>query len=90
MGYYGGAINGITVYLEYEVSGVWYTYSTTISGDMTIIVTIGSSGVSTDSAYFKVNGTWRQVSEIYKKINGTWVKQTDFDNVFTSGVRYKS
>ena len=43
LGYYGGAINGATVYLEYEVSGVYYTYSTTISGDMTIAVTIGSS-----------------------------------------------
>ena len=42
LGYYGGAINGATVYLEYEVAGVYYTYSTTISGDMTIAVTIGS------------------------------------------------
>ena len=42
LGYYGGAINGATVYLEYEVSGVYYTYSTTISSDMTIAVTIGS------------------------------------------------
>lgn len=42
LGYYGGAINGATVYLEYEVSGVWYTYSTTINGDMTIAVTIGN------------------------------------------------
>ena len=42
LGYYGGAINGATVYLEYETSGVYYTYSTTISGDMTIAVTIGS------------------------------------------------
>ena len=42
LGYYGGAINGATVYLTYEVSGVYYTYSTTISSDMTIAVTIGS------------------------------------------------
>ncbi len=42
LGYYGGAINGATVYLTYEVSGVYYTYSTTISGDMTIAVTIGN------------------------------------------------
>lgn len=89
LGYYGGAINGATVYLEYEVSGVWYTYSTTISGDMTIVVTIGSSGV-TDQAWFKISGSWRQVSEIYKKINGVWVKQTDFDNVFTTGTKYKT
>ena len=43
LGYYGGAINGATVYLEYEVAGVYYTYSTTINGNMTIAVTIGSS-----------------------------------------------
>lgn len=42
LGYYGGAINGATIYLEYEVSGVYYTYSTTISGDMTISVVIGN------------------------------------------------
>lgn len=45
LGYYGGAINGATVYLEYEVSGVYYTYSTTINGDMTIAVTIGSTNI---------------------------------------------
>lgn len=56
LGYYGGAINGATVYLEYEVSGVYYTYETTISGDMTIAVTIG--GGSTKKIYVKVNGTW--------------------------------
>lgn len=56
LGYYGGAINGATVYLEYEVSGVYYTYETTISGDMTIVVTIG--GGSTKKIYVKVNGTW--------------------------------
>ena len=89
LGYYGGAINGATVYLEYEVSGVWYTYSTTISGDMNIVVTIGSSGGPTDSAYFKINGTWTQVSQIYKKINNVWVLQTDYSNIFDPSVKYK-
>ena len=42
LGYYGGAINGITVYLEYEVSGTWYTYSTTVTDDMSIAVIIGN------------------------------------------------
>lgn len=56
LGYYGGAINGATVYLEYEVSGVYYTYSTTINGDMTIAVTIGS-GASQPKMYAKINGT---------------------------------
>lgn len=81
LGYYGGAINGATVYLEYEVSGVYYTYETTISGDMTIAVTIG--GGSTKKIYVKVNGTWTQYSKIYRKINGSWVEQSDFSSLYT-------
>lgn len=81
LGYYGGAINGATVYLEYEVSGVYYTYETTISGDMTIAVTIG--GGSTKKIYVKINGTWTQYSKIYRKINGSWVEQSDFSSLYT-------
>lgn len=86
LGYYGGAINGATVFLTYEVSGVYYTWATTISGDMTIAVTIGST--AQDKAYLKVNGSWTEVT-IYKKINGSWVKQTSLSNVFDSGTKYK-
>lgn len=81
LGYYGGAINGATVYLEYEVSGVYYTYETTISGDMTIAVTIG--GGSTKKIYVKVNGVWTEYSKIYRKINGSWVEQSDFSSLYT-------
>ena len=55
LGYYGGAINGATVYLEYEVSGVYYTYSTTISGDMNIVVTIGNVTTYTVNASSEVS-----------------------------------
>ncbi len=72
LGYYGGAINGATVFLEYEVSGVYYTYSTTINGDMTIIVTIGSQ----TKIYIKENGVWVEYSRVYKKVNGVWVEQS--------------
>ena len=74
LGYYGGAINGVTVFLTYEVSGVYYTYSTTVSEDMTIAVTIGSGG-DTKKIYLKVNNSWVQYSKVYKKINGSWVEQ---------------
>ncbi len=74
LGYYGGAINGVTVFLTYEVSGVYYTYSTTISEDMTIAVTIGSGG-DTKKIYLKVNNSWVQYSKVYRKINGNWVEQ---------------
>lgn len=55
LGYYGGAINGATVYLEYEVSGTYYTYSTTISGDMTISVIIGNVTTYTINASSEVS-----------------------------------
>lgn len=86
LGYYGGAINGATVYLEYEVSGVWYTYSTTINGNMTIAVTIG--GGTTSKIYVKVNGSWVAMSKGYKKVNGSWV-ETDITELFDSNKNYK-
>lgn len=90
LGYYGGAINGATVYLEYEVSGVWYTYSTTISGDMTIAVTIGGGG-STPKIYVKNNGTWTQYSKVYKKVNGSWVEQSSstWSTLFNTNTNYR-
>lgn len=89
LGYYGGAINGATVYLEYEVAGVWYTYSTTISGDMTIAVTIGSA--SQPKIFVKVNGTWTQYSKVYKKVNGSWVEQASstWSTLFNTNTNYR-
>lgn len=85
LGYYGGAINGVTVFLTYEVSGVYYTYATTISGDMTIAVVIG--GGTTTKIYVKVNGTWVEFSKGYKKVNGAWV-ETSLEDLFSSSVNY--
>lgn len=87
LGYYGGAINGATVFLTYEVSGVYYTYSTTINSDMTIAVVIGTA--ETNTLYIKVNGSWVEVQTAYKKINGSWVEQTDLTSVFNSSTNYK-
>lgn len=90
LGYYGGAINGATVYLEYEVSGVWYTYSTTINGDMTIAVTIGGGG-SQPKMFVKLNGTWTQFSKVYKKVNGSWVEQSSssWSSLFNTSTNYR-
>jgi hypothetical protein len=71
LGYYGGAINGVTVYLTYETPGGCYTYSTTIDSDTTIAVTIGGSsktnnlrkGTSTPTKLY-VGST--EVIKIYK------------------------
>lgn len=87
LGYYGGALNGATAYVEYSTSGLQYTYTFQVNGNATIAVTIGApSGSAT--MYIKLNGTWTQVTAVYKKVNGTWVQQTDLTNVFTSGTNY--
>lgn len=87
LGYYGGALNGVTVFLTYEVSGVWYTYTYTVNGDATIAVVISSSG-DTDKMFIKANGTWKEVSAVYVKTNGTWVQQTNLRNIFNTSGKY--
>lgn len=90
LGYYGGAINGATCYVVYEVVSdypEYYTYTYTVTGNATIAVVIGGSSAS-DTLYIKVNGSWVEVSEVYVKTNGTWVKQSDITNVFQTGVNY--
>ena len=90
LGYYGGAINGVTVFLEYYIPPATithYTYTYTVDGDATIAVTIGSSG-SQDTMFLKVNGSWVAATKVYKKINGSWVEQSDLTAVFTSGTNY--
>lgn len=87
LGYYGGAINGVTVFLTYEVSGTWYTYTYTVNGDATIAVVISSSG-DTDKMFIKANGSWKEVSAVYVKTNGTWVQQTNLRNIFNTSGKY--
>lgn len=87
LGYYGGAINGATVFLTYEVSGVYYTYATTISGDMTIAVTIGGSTAQPE-LYVKNNGAWTKVQTAYRKVNGSWQEVSDISTLFDSTKKY--
>jgi hypothetical protein len=73
LGNYGGAVNGVTVYLEYEVPSEevdHYTYTYIVSGDSSIEITIGSP--AENKIYVKVNGIWKEASNIYVKINGAW------------------
>lgn len=89
LGYYGGAINGVTVYAEYETPSAnydYYTYTFTVSGDATIAATIGS--VSQAAIYFKNGSSWTQATAVYKKVNGSWVQQSDLTNVFNSSTNY--
>ncbi len=91
LGYYGGAINGATVFVEYDVPGATvdhYTYTYTVDGDAAIAVVIGI--VEHDAIYIKINGAWVEATAVYKKVNGAWVEQTDLTAVFDSGTNYKS
>lgn len=90
LGYYGGAINGATCYIEYAIPTSvidYYTYSYTVNGDATIAVTIG--GGSQPKLFVKESGSWKEVVTAYKKINGSWVVQSDVTTVFQQGVNYK-
>lgn len=90
LGYYGGAINGATCYVEYDTgSGTidHYTYTYTVAGNSTIAITIGGSS-ATDIIYVKLNGSWVAATAVYKKVNNAWVAQTDLTNIFDSSEHY--
>ncbi len=88
LGYYGGAINGATIYVEFTADNKYYTYTYTVSGDATIAVTISGGGGDSSKLYVKLNGSWVEVQTAYKKINGAWVAQSDISSVFAAGVHY--
>lgn len=86
LGYYGGAINGATVHVEYETGSIThYTYTFEVSGNATIAVVIGGS--SGPKLYVKINGSWVAVSKAYVKSNGSW-SQVALDSAFGSGGKY--
>lgn len=104
LGYYGGAVNGVTVYLEYEVpSGEvdHYTYTYIVSGNSTIAVVIGSAATGdriylkqngtwkeSSNQYVKVSGSWRKVAKVWKKVSGSWVEQADKSALFNASTSY--
>lgn len=90
LGYYGGAINGATLFVEYSTGSStveYYTYTYTVDDEATIAVTIGGSGGGA-TIYMKVNGSWVAATAVYKKVNGSWVLQSDLTTVFQTGVNY--
>lgn len=88
VGYYGGLVLGITVEVTYSTgSGIdHYTYTTTISGNTTIAVTIGGT-VQTDTLYIKNNGAWVAVSKAFKKVNGAWT-EISVSTAFDTNTKY--
>lgn len=89
LGYYGGALNGATCYVEYDTGGDLdhYTYTFITTADATIAVVIGGSA-PTNILYMKTNGAWVEVLAAYKKVNGSWVQQSDLTTVFDSTKHY--
>ena len=78
VGYYGGLVLGITLTVEYSTGGSTidhYTYTFTVSGDVTIAVVIGGSG-ETSKFYVKIGTAYYEVETGYQKVNGTYVEQT--------------
>lgn len=91
LGYYGGAINGATCYIEYEIPTTeidHYTYTYEVDSDATINVYISGSGEE-KYCYLKINDVWQRCSAVYKKVNGSWVLQSNLATVFDSGTNYK-
>lgn len=87
LGYYGGAINGATCFIEYDIptGGIThYTYAFTVTGDTTVAVVIGPSfvmpfrvkqngaWVTPRKVFVKDGGTWKQMAKVKVKNNGTW------------------
>lgn len=88
VGYYGGLVLGITFKVTYSTgTGLdHYTYTFITTGDSTISVIIGGA-VETNKAYFKINGTWKEVT-VYQKVNGSWQAVTDPTTVIDTVHKY--
>lgn len=64
----------------------YYGYTiTNIVADHTIVVT--TSGGEVNTAYLKVNGTWKEL-QIWRKVNGTWQTITDPTTVIDVANKY--
>lgn len=73
IGYYGGAISGVTWSVTYEMDGYVYTISN-ITADHAIVVS--PSGGTSINIRVKQNGTWITPSKVYVKQSGTWQQAT--------------
>lgn len=89
VGYYGGAIDGATVEVDYQIgwNPPFYSFSiTNVSTAHTLVVTMSPG--STPTLYVKINGNWVAAKSVYKKINGVWVEQTNLSGVVDSNMTY--
>ena len=70
IGYYGGAISGVTWSVTYEMDGYIYTISN-ITADHTIVVAAASVALP---IRVKQNGAWVTPSKVLVKNNNAWVQ----------------
>lgn len=91
VGYYGGLVLGITFEVTYSTgSGVdHYTYTYTVSGDATIIVTIGSEQQADVLFLNAQEDGWIEVAVVWKKDDdGEWIAQPDFSCVSDASMKF--
>lgn len=87
LGYYGGALNGATVYVEYEVPGQTVDHYEYVIQNVTADHAIVVSAAGGPELYMKQNGAWVQVSRAYRKVSGSWT-EVSLDQAFQDGVNY--
>lgn len=75
----------ITLNESYTPRTYWGYTLTNITADHTIVVT---SAGSTETTYFKNNGSWVSIIKIYKKVSGSWVEQSTPSTVFDENINY--
>ena len=87
LGYYGGALNGATAYVEYSMpAGYYYTYTLNNLSDSHIVIldVAGPDYI----LYVKMNGTWTEISKAYRKVFGIWTEIEDLSTVFDPTKNY--
>ena len=79
-------IYGVSFTVTYTASGKIYTYTiSNVQADHVIVVT---ASASTQTIYFKDNGSWVAATAVYKKVNGSWILQSDLSSVFDANTNY--
>ena len=89
LGYYGGAINGATLTVEYTVpqtgNQYYWTYDiASLADDHAIVISQSGGG---PALYVKDNGVWVEVTAAYKKVSGVW-QLISIDQAFDSQTNY--
>lgn len=80
-------VYGATLTVTCEVSGYIYTYTiSSIDDDHVIVFDYASS--SSPTLYYKINGSWVEVSKVFVKQSGSWIEQNDLSSVFNLNEKY--